>query len=133
MDDGTERPTAFASRSLTKAERAYSQIDKEALALYWGVVKFHTYLYGRRFTLVTDHKPLVSILNPNAGIPAMTAARLQIYALYIAGHTYDIEYRNTKLHCNTDGFSQLPLSATVSDYTKIRPQYSTILRSISYL
>ena len=42
MDDGTERPTAFASRSLTKAERAYSQIDKEALA--WGVVKFHTYL-----------------------------------------------------------------------------------------
>ena len=44
-------------------------------------VKFHTYLYGRRFTLVTDHKPLVSILNPNAGIPAITAARLQRYAL----------------------------------------------------
>ena len=72
---------AFASRTLTKFERAYSQIDKEALTLYWGVVKFHTYIYGRRFTLVTDHKPLVSILNPNAGIPAITAARLQRYAL----------------------------------------------------
>ena len=44
MDEGTEPPIAFASRSLTKAERAYSQTDKEALALYWGVVKFHTYL-----------------------------------------------------------------------------------------
>lgn len=115
MDDGTERPIAFASRSLTKAEKAYSQIDKEALALYWGVVKFHTYLYGRRFTLVTDHKPLVSILNPSAGMPAMTAARLQRYALYLAGHTYNIEYRNTKSHCNADGLSRLPLSIT-TDY-----------------
>ena len=50
MDDGTVRPIAFASRTLTKFERAYSQIDKEALTLYWGVVKFHTYIYGRRFT-----------------------------------------------------------------------------------
>ncbi|XP_062574192.1 uncharacterized protein K02A2.6-like [Saccostrea cucullata] len=116
MDDGTERPIALASRSLTKAEKAYSQIDKEALALYWGVVKFHTYLYGRRFTLVTDHKPLVSILNPSAGIPAMTGARLQRYALYLAGHTYDIEYRNTKYYCNADGLSRLPLSVTASDY-----------------
>lgn len=115
MDDGTERSIAFASRSLTKAEKAYSVIDKEALALYWGVVKFHTNIYGRRFTLVTDHKPLVSILNPSAGIPAMTAARLQRYALYLAGHTYNIEYRNTKSHCNADGLSRLPLSIT-TDY-----------------
>lgn len=115
MDYGTERPIAFASRSLTKAEKAYSQIDKEALALYWVVVKFHTYLYGRRFTLVTDHKPLVSILNPSAGIPAMTAAKLHRYALYLAGHTYNIEYRNTKSHCNADGLSRLPLSIT-TDY-----------------
>jgi hypothetical protein len=117
MDDGTERPIAFASRSLTKAEKGYSQIDKEALALYWGVLKFHTYLYGRHFTLVTDHKPLVSILNPKSGIPAMTAARLQRYALYLAGHTYDIEYRNTRQHCNADGLSRLPLTTPIDDYT----------------
>ena len=119
MDDGTERPIAFASRSLTKAEKGYSQIDKEALALYWGVLKFHTYLYGRRFTLVTNHKPLVSILNPHTGIPAMTAARLQRYALYLAGHTYDIEYRNMKQHCNADGLSRLPLT-TLSVKTESR-------------
>ncbi|XP_033733620.1 uncharacterized protein K02A2.6-like [Pecten maximus] len=115
MPDDSERPIAFASRSLTKAEKAYSQIDKEALGLYWGIKKFHTYLHGRRFTLMTDHKPLVSILHPQKSIPAMTAARLQRYALFLAGHTYDIEYRSTHNHCNADGLSRLPLSSSATE------------------
>ncbi|MGH0128724.1 UNVERIFIED_CONTAM: hypothetical protein FKN15_035962 [Acipenser sinensis] len=108
MGDSTERPVAFVSRSLNSAERNYSQIDKEALALVWGVKKFHTYLYGRRFTLVTDHQPLLSIFHPHKGIPAMTAARLQRYALFLAGHEYDIQYKKTDLHSNADGLSRLP-------------------------
>ena len=51
-----ERPIAFASRTLTKAECNYGQIEKEALALFFGVKKFHKHIYGCRFTLVTDHK-----------------------------------------------------------------------------
>ena len=77
MPDGTERPVAFASRSLTKTERKYVQNDKEALSIVWGVKRFHVYLYGRRFTLVTDHKHLTAIFHPKKGVPAMTAARLQ--------------------------------------------------------
>ena len=109
MEDGSERPIAFTSRTLTKAERNYSQIDKEALALVWGVKKFHLYLFGRHFTLVTDHEPLTSIFSPKKGIPAITVARLQRYALFLAGFEYSIEYKNTTQHGNADGFSRLPL------------------------
>ena len=109
MEDGSERLIAFTSLTLTKAERNYSQIDKEALALVWGVKKFHLYLFGRHFTLVTDHEPLTSIFNPKKGKPAMTVARLQRYALFLAGFEYSIEYKKTTQHGNADGLSRLLL------------------------
>jgi len=75
--DGSEHPIAFTSRTLTSAKKNYTQIDKEALALIYGVQKFHVYLYGQKFILVTDHKPLVYLLGPTKGIPLTSAARLQ--------------------------------------------------------
>ena len=89
LPDGVERPVAFASRS-SSSEHNYSQIDKEALALVYGVKKFQAYLYGRKFTLVTDHKPLTSIFGPQKGVPAVAAARLQKWSLLLSAYNYDI-------------------------------------------
>ena len=55
MEDGSERPIGFVSRTLSPVEKGYSQLDKEALAIYFGVSKFHQYLYGRPFTIFSDH------------------------------------------------------------------------------
>ena len=86
LPNDEERPIAFSSRSLSKSEQNYSQIDKEALGLVYGVRKFHTYLYGRKFTLVTDHKPLTSILGPKRAVSAVTAARLQRWSLLLSAY-----------------------------------------------
>ncbi len=60
MVDGKERPINFMSRTLTPAERNYSHLDKEGLAVIFGIQHFHKYLFGRKFTICTDHKLLLS-------------------------------------------------------------------------
>ena len=64
IPDRTERPIAFASRTLNSAENGYSQIDKKAMSIVWSVKRLKMYLVGRNFTLITDHRPLLSIFSP---------------------------------------------------------------------
>jgi hypothetical protein len=67
--DGLLHPVGFASRKLSAAESRYSTIEKECLAIVWGVGKFNTYLYGRSFILESDHCPLqfLQSLKPKNG------------------------------------------------------------------
>lgn len=109
LPNGEERPIAFASRTLSKAEQNYAQIEREALGIIFGVRRFHSYLYGRHFTLLTDHRPLTTILSPSKATPSMAAARLQRWALILAAHDYTIRYRCAADHGNADGLSRLPL------------------------
>ncbi|XP_064469808.1 uncharacterized protein K02A2.6-like [Ornithodoros turicata] len=106
--DGKDMAMAHASKTLTAPEKNYSQIEREALAIIFGVRKFHQYLWGRRFVLYTDHKPLTTIFGPKKGIPATTASRLQRWALILMNYTFDIQYTPTAKFGNADGLSRLP-------------------------
>ena len=61
LEDGVEKPITFASRSLAPAEKGYSQLEKEAAAIIFGVKRFHQYIYGRKFTILSDHKLLCKV------------------------------------------------------------------------
>ena len=62
QDNGQCRPICYISRSLSDAERHYAVIEKEALASTWACERLEEYVLGLRFTLETDHKPLVPLL-----------------------------------------------------------------------
>ena len=97
------------SRTLSDAEKKYSQIEKEALACVVGVTRFYSYLWGHHFTLQTDHKPLLSLFNENKAIPQQAANRIQRWAWTLASYEYTITWRNTTQHANADALSRLPL------------------------
>ena len=109
MPDGTERPIGYVSRSLNTAESNYLTVEKEALAVVFGVNKFHQFLYGHKFTIKTDHKPLESLLGEHKGVSAQAAPRVQQWALTLAAYEYKIEYKAGKTNENADALSCLPL------------------------
>ena len=108
-NEKTEQPIVFASRSLSLVERRYSHLDKEALAIIFGVKRFHQYLYGRRFTILSDHCPLKYLLSEVRGIPTMASARVQRWALMLSAYNYVLEYKPGSQHANADALSRLPL------------------------
>ena len=112
--DGSERPILNISKILSATQRRYSQIQKEALSLVYALKKFHQFLYGRKFIVVTDHKPLVTLFAPDKGTPAMAANRLARWALLVHQYDYTVEYRRSKDHGNADALSRLPFSNDTS-------------------
>nr|XP_046472602.1 uncharacterized protein K02A2.6-like [Neodiprion pinetum] len=110
FEDGTERPIQFASQKLNKVQQKYSQIDREAYAIVFGVKKFYQYLYGHKFTLICDNRPLVQIFSPDKPLPAYSAMRMQHYAIFLRGFIYDIKYRRSESNSNADCLSRLPLA-----------------------
>lgn len=112
--NGLDKPIMFASSTLSNAEKGYSQIEREALAIMFAVKKFHKFVFGRQFTLVTDHQPLQYIFGNKSRIPVTSANRLQRWAIILSGYMYTIEYKKGKSIGNADALSRLPTKDTTN-------------------
>lgn len=109
---GEERMIGCVSRTLMPAERNYSAIHREALAIYYGVTKFHQYLYGHKWILKTDHRPLIALFGEHRGIPAMYANRLQRWAAYLSSFNYVIQHIKGENNPVADCLSRVPRPVT---------------------
>lgn len=102
--DGSDHPVAFASRTISDAERNYSAGEREALACIWAAEHFHFYLYGRQFTLRTDHSSLTTLLaGASKGHKPM---RLLRWADRLAQYSFNVEYRPGRLNAVADYLSR---------------------------
>ena len=108
--NGVDRPIEFVSRTLKPAERNYSQIEREALAIVWAIRRFHRFLFARVFILCTDHKPLEMIFDPYKSLSEVVSNRIQRWGMFLTSYRYTVEFRPTGKHANADMCSRFPLA-----------------------
>ena len=106
VQEGRERVIAYWSRQLRKAERNYSTIEREALAVVGAVKEFYPYLYGFPFELVTDHNPLTSLKSLKD-----TGGRIARWLLFLQQFSYAFRYKPGKSLGNADALSRIPTSS----------------------
>jgi hypothetical protein len=97
-----ERVVAYASRSLLPAERNYSATELECLAVVWAIAKFHHYLHGKHFSVITDHSALCHLFNittPNG--------RLARWVMKLQAYDFTTTHRSGKKHQNVDTLSRI--------------------------
>ncbi len=104
--EGSLQPVAYASRTLNQAERNYAQIERESLAIVFGVTKFRQYLLGRHFKLLTDLKPLIKLLGEHKQVPLLASARIKRWSLLLAAYNYTIEFIPGKENVYADYLSR---------------------------
>lgn len=104
---GEDLPIAYTSRVLNDGECKFSTTEKELLAIVYCVKHFRPYLYGKKFTLVTDHKPLIYINNMKD-----PTSRLARWRIILEDYEYDITYKAGKKNVNADALSRNPVRET---------------------
>ena len=101
---GKDRPICYVSRSLNSAETKYATIEKELLGIIYAVEQFRPYIYGRKFTIYTDHKPLKWLMNLNN-----PSSRLFRWKIRLEEFDYEVKYKPGKINTNADALSRIPV------------------------
>jgi len=104
---GQDKPIAYASRTLNSAEQHYSTTELELLSILWATDHFRPYLYGRRFRIITDHRPLKWLLSVKT-----PGSRLMRWRLKLEEYDYEIEYKAGRLNSNADALSRVQVNIT---------------------
>lgn len=99
----------YISRLLSKAEKNYSMIMKEASAVYWSVSKLYQFLAGHKFEILSDHKPLQTLFGEYRSLPPMAAGRVQRWSLFLSSFDYTFKFIKGKDNVKADTLSRLPL------------------------
>ena len=97
------QPVAYASRSLTPTEVQYAQIEKELLAIVFGMEEFETYLYGRKVLVESDHKPLELIFEKSL---LSAPKRIQRMLLRLRRYEFEVTYKRGTLPFMADTLSR---------------------------
>lgn len=105
--NGVEKIITCISRTLTKPEMNYSVGEKEALACKYACEKWHVFLWGREFTLRTDHRALSTLLTKGSNRQSMRIAR---WAYVLMQYNYKVEYTPGSENKIADALSRLPCS-----------------------
>lgn len=101
---GSDKPIAYASRTLNSSEINYSTIEKELLAIVWATKYFRSYLFGRKFKIVTDHKPLQWVMNLKE-----PGSRLTRWKLKLSEYNFTVIYKTGKSNANADALSRIEI------------------------
>ncbi|XP_063920701.1 uncharacterized protein LOC135135549 [Zophobas morio] len=115
-------PVAYTSRTLNKAECNYNTTEKELLAIVYAVKHFRPYLYGQKFKIVTDHRPLTWLFNCRD-----PSSRLVRWRLLLNEYEYEICYKPGKINSNADALSRNPI-LTTCDSRPFHPSYDDFVR-----
>lgn len=100
---GSDRPICYSSRTMNPAETRYSTIEKELLAIVYAVTQYRPYIYGRKFTIYTDHKPLVWVMSLKD-----PSSRLVRWRIKLEEYDYTVIYKPGKSNTNADALSRIP-------------------------
>ena len=112
-------PVIYISQQLTSAEKNYSNIEREALAIVWSVAKLKHFLLGRSFDICTDHKPLVYLFGKTSAIPTNASARISRWELQLMGYEYNIRYVKGADIPHVDALSRLKFKEKLEDSKQI--------------